>query len=781
MTIRRRYQITLVIVLVLFFANLVAYFLTARIRGAAQVEWGRAASGEQKLTAIRQELDILTKEVNVASQLQQDYQYVLSSDEAAAFERRTSELLDEIDNLQATASSEQVAPIGRFRQSYIELRKAWLDFYRNAGKSETAEAATVLELLRADELSQKVFGLQLPNLQNLEDARMIHAQARFSRAEQLAHRFIVITFILSILIAIALSSLLSRRLAFGFATLKQGAHLIGNMDLEHRIVYPPGDEFSELAGSFNEMSEKLSAARHRLLATNEQLRESESRYRSMVDRALYGIYCCNESGRILDANPAMVRMLGYADRQELLDLMSVQQIYCDPADHRALMEKLRERGSVEGLEVQWKKRDGGAIITRLSGNLADSGGGGREIEMIAENVTAQRALEEQLRQAQKMEAVGKLAGGIAHDFNNLLTVIKGHCELLHSELRSGDSARKEVEGVIRAADRAVALTRQLLAFSRRQLLTFKVLDLNSVVTSMERLLGRLVGENIQLTTALAPLLGLVKADPHQIEQVIMNLAVNARDAMPTGGKLRIATSNLELREQQRRGEILLNPGSYVVLSVSDTGHGMDTETLSRAFEPFYTTKEQGKGTGLGLSTVYGIVKQSGGDIWIESEPEKGATFHIAFPMIQEGAASRTVSLRIEPPPRKATETVLIVEDEDDVREIASAMLRHKGYRVLAASCAADASEICTAHNDVIHLLLTDVVLRDTNGPDLARKLTSLRPEMKVLYMSGYTDDVVLQHGIRDSQVTFLSKPFTRDELIGKVREALGMVTAPSAS
>ena len=780
MTIRRRYQITLVIVLALFSANLVAYFVSARIRGAAQVEWGRAASGEQKLTAIRQELDMLNKEVNVTSQLQQDYQYVLSGDEAAAFERRTAKLLDEIDELQATASSEQIAPTAQFRQSFLELRKAWLDFYHNAGKSEAAETAVVLELLRAEELAQKVFGLQFPNLQNLEDARMIHAQAQFSQAEQLAHRFIVITFILSILIAFALSSLLSRRLAFGFATLKHGAHLIGNMDLEHRIVYPPGDEFSELARSFNEMSEKLSAARHNLLATNEQLRESESRYRNMVDRALYGIYCCDESGRILDANPAMVRMLEYADRQELLDLPSVQQVYCDPGDYSTLMEKLRAHRSVEGLEVQWKKRGGGTIITRLSGNLADSGGG-RVIEMIAENVTAERALEEQLRQAQKMEAVGKLAGGIAHDFNNLLTVIKGHSELLHSELRSGDAARKEVEGVIRAADRAVALTRQLLAFSRRQLLTFKVLDLNSVVTSMERLLGRLVGENIQLTTALAPSRGLIKADPHQIEQVIMNLAVNARDAMPTGGRLRIATSSLELREQQRHGEILLKPGSYVVLSVSDTGHGMDSDTLSRAFEPFFTTKEQGKGTGLGLSTVYGIVKQSGGDIWIESEPEKGATFHIAFPMIQDAAASRVASLSAAPQSRKATETVLIVEDEEDVREIASAMLRHKGYRVLAASCAAEANELCTAHKDVIHLLLTDVVLRDTNGPELARILTRLRPEMKVLYMSGYTDDVVLQHGIRESQVAFLPKPFTRDELIGKVREVLGMVAAPSAS
>ena len=775
MTIQRRHQISLVIVLALFAANLFAYFWSARVRKAAQIEWSRATEDELKLSSIRQELDLLNKEVNVASQFQQEYGNSLSMGEASTFERRASELLTEIDALRDTASSDQVEPTDEFRRSYLELRDAWLEFYRTAGKSDTGSATSTQA---ADNLSQKILTMQLPGLQNLEDARVTHAQTQFSGAERLAQRVIITTFVLSILIAFALSSLLSRHLAFGFATLKHGARRIGNMNLDYRISYPAGDEFSELARSFNEMSEKLSVAGRNQLETNRQLSESESRYRSLFDRAVYGIYRCDDSGRILDANPAMAKMLGYASRQELLDLPSIEQVYCDPRDHTTLIEKLRQHGSVEGLEAQWRTRDGGAITMRLSGSLVVSGSG-YEREMIAENVTAQRALEEQLRQSQKMEAVGKLAGGIAHDFNNLLTVIKGHSELLQAELRSNDSARKEVEGVIRAADRAASLTRQLLAFSRRQILTLKVLDLNSIVTSMERLLGRLLGENIQLTTSLAPSPGMIKADPHQIEQVIMNLAVNARDAMPSGGKLRITTSPLELKEEKAHGEILLKAGSYVLLSVSDTGQGMDAVTLSRAFEPFFTTKEQGKGTGLGLATVYGIVKQSEGDIWIESDPGKGTTFHICFPTILEKQPSRPAPRKTEPPAGK--ETILMVEDEEDVRDVASIMLQRRGFRVLTATGARDAHALCKDHPEEIHLLLTDVVLSDTSGPDLARTLTSLRPKMKVLYMSGYTDDVVLQHGIRDSQVAFLPKPFTRDELIGKVREVLGMVATPSAS
>ena len=770
MTIRRRYYLSLLTVLALFGANLFAYFWSARTRTHAESEWDQATACELKISSIRQELDNLNKEVVLASQIQQeDNANSPVGVETSSFEKRVRTEANDIEGLKAMASRDQLPAIEQLLKSYNELSQTWMSFYHNAG-SDQAEA--VRNLVQTDLLAQKVFGEELPNLHSLEVARVRRAQVQFQRAELFANRVIIATFLLSVFIAFALSSLVSRHLAYGFSTLKKGAHLIGDMELEHRIRYPHRDEFSELAESFNEMAEKLSGARYALLQTNQQLSESETRYRNMVDRAVYGIYCSSAEGQFLDANPALVKMLGYHHEAELTRLDGINDVYADPEDYKGLIEKLKQSGSVEGFEVRWKTRTGEIITTRLSGNVIMSGGAISECEMIAENVTQQRALEDQLRQAQKMEAVGRLAGGIAHDFNNLLTVIKGHSELLHSELKA-EQARKEVEGVIRAADRAASLTRQLLAFSRRQLLTLRIVDLNTVVLNMEKLLARLLGEDIQLTTSLEPGLGMVKADPNQIEQVIMNLAVNARDAMPTGGKLRIATSKINLNHEVRQGEITLKPGIYIMLSVQDTGQGMDSVTASRAFEPFFTTKEQGKGTGLGLSTVYGIVKQSDGEIWVESETGKGASFFICFPQAADKQEPVTDAKLIEQPSGK--ETILVVEDEDDVRDVACMMLQRRGYHVLVAPNGREAEKICRSYTDAIHLLLTDVVLKESGGPELAAALTTIRPEMKVIYMSGYTDDVVLQHGIRNSQVAFLPKPFTTEELASKVREVLDRI------
>jgi PAS domain S-box-containing protein len=770
MTIRRRYLLSLLTVLALFAANLFAYFWSAHIRSAAESEWDRATACELKISSIRQEMDNLNKEVVLASQIQQEENNSLVGDETTIFEKRVRAEQAEIEALKQSAFPDQLSAINALLENYKALSDAWMGFFQNAGRNE---AVSVRNLVQADGLAQKVFGEQLPQLHALEAERVRRSQQKFRNAELLANRVIIATFLLSVLIAFALSSLLTRYINYGFATLKRGAHLIGDMELEHRISYPAKDEFAELAQSFNEMAEKLSSARHELLDTNKQLGESENRYRNMVDRAVYGIYRCTADGRFLNANPALVSMLGYPSEQELLKL-NISDFYTDASDHVLLLTKLKQSGSVEGFEVHWKTRTGQAIITRLSGNVVMSADGVGQCEMIAENVTQQRALQDQLRQAQKMEAVGRLAGGIAHDFNNLLTVIKGHSELLHSELR-GEQARKEVEGVIRAADRAASLTRQLLAFSRRQLLTFKILDLNTIVMNMERLLDRLLGEDIHLTTSLEPGLGLIKADPHQIEQVIMNLAVNARDAMPTGGKLRIATSKLNLKHEVRQGEIILKPGSYTMLGVQDTGQGMDSVTISRAFEPFFTTKEQGKGTGLGLSTVYGIVKQSDGEIWAESEQGKGSAFYICFPQVADKQEPVTDAKLVEQAAGK--ETILVVEDEDDVRDVACMMLQRRGYQVLMAPNSKEAERICRSFTDTIHLLLTDVVLKETGGPELAATLTTIRPEMRVVYMSGYTDDVVLQHGIRNSQVAFLPKPFTTEELTTKVREVLDRMAA----
>lgn len=770
MTIRRRYYLSLLTVLALFGANLFAYFWSARVRSFSTSEWDKATTCELKISAIREELDNLNKHVVLASQIQQEDQSAAAGVEANNFEKTIATTELDIEALKDSASPDQISAIHSFIESYRDLTNTWMAFYNNAGKDE---AAAIRNQIQADLLVQKVFGEQLPRLEALEAARVHSAQAQFQRAELLANRVIIATFLLSVLIAFALSLSVSRHLHIGFSTLKRGARYIGDMELEHRIKYPAKDEFAELAESFNEMAGKLSSARHELLQTNQQLSDSETRYRNLVNRAVYGIFRCTEEGRFLDANPALIKMLGYSNKEELLQVQSISDIYCEPAEYAILLNKLKKAGSVEGFEAAWKTPAGDTIVIRLSGNVVMSGGTISECEMIAENVTDRRALEDQLRQSQKMEAVGRLAGGIAHDFNNLLTIIKGHSELLHSELKA-EQAKKEVEGVIRAADRAASLTRQLLAFSRRQLLSPKIFDLNTIVMNMEKLLARLLGEDIQLTTSLEPNLGYIKADPNQLEQVIMNLAVNARDAMPIGGKLRIATSKVSLTHEVHQGEITLKPGSYIMLTVQDTGQGMDAVTSSRAFEPFFTTKEQGKGTGLGLSTVYGIVKQSDGEIWVESEPGKGASFFICFPKAKtQSATPDTHVLELSP----GKETVLIVEDEDDVRDVACMMLQRRGYHVLVASNSREAERVCRNHADTIHLLLTDVVLKETGGPELAKLLTTIRPEMRVVYMSGYTDDVVLQHGIRNSQVAFLPKPFTTEELTSKVREVLDRLVA----
>jgi PAS domain S-box-containing protein len=387
----------------------------------------------------------------------------------------------------------------------------------------------------------------------------------------------------------------------------------------------------------------------------------------------------------------------------------------------------------------------------------------------AEN--ALRQSEKQLWQSQKMEAVGRLAGGVAHDFNNLLTVIKGYTELMLEDLRPSDPMRTEMEEVQKAADRAAALTRQLLAFSRRQVLAPKVVNLNYLVEDMNKLLRRLLGEDIELCIRLDDNLGSAKADPGQIEQVIMNLAVNARDAMPKGGKLTLETANVELDQAYSREHAMVQPGSYVMLAIADTGSGMDAETLSHVFEPFFTTKEQGKGTGLGLSTVYGIVKQSGGYIWPYSEPGMGTTFKIYFPRVDE-MAERLQARAQAASGMGGTETILLVEDEEGVRGLTRQLLQRHGYTVLEAEHGQDALLLCERYSGPIHLLLSDVVLAQMSGRELVQRLTPLRPEMKVLYMSGYSDEAIVHHGVLAPGTAFLQKPFTTESLMRKLREVL---------
>ncbi|MBI2901552.1 MAG: response regulator [Planctomycetes bacterium] len=396
-----------------------------------------------------------------------------------------------------------------------------------------------------------------------------------------------------------------------------------------------------------------------------------------------------------------------------------------------------------------------------------------ELELRLEREEELRRKNDQLLQSQKLEAIGQLAGGVAHDFNNLLTAILGYSDVVLGRLSADDPARSDIEEIKKAGKRASEVTRGLLAFGRKQILSPEVLDLNAVVADMGKLLRRLITEAIEIVTVSRPGLGRVKADRVQMEQVIVNLVINARDAMPKGGKITIETANADIEEGSARGVEPPRPGLYVLLSVSDTGIGMDKEVIAHLFEPFFTTKEPGKGTGLGLATTYGIVKQSGGHIWVDSEPGRGSTFKVHLPRVAEAPDANGTTGPAAAPPR-GSETVLVVEDEDAVRKLTCGLLRAWGYRVLEADGGACALRLCEQHGEPIHLLLTDVVMPRMSGTELADVLVRKRPGLRVLYCSGYTADVIVDHGIIHPAVAFLHKPFAPDALAGKVRQVLDM-------
>jgi PAS domain S-box-containing protein len=513
-----------------------------------------------------------------------------------------------------------------------------------------------------------------------------------------------------------------------------------------------------------------------LRAAQEGLRRSEKNFRSLVTHAPYGICRCDSGGQLLDANPALLSMLGYSSFEELVG-KHLGGLYADTHQWFELADHLRSSVPFQGLIAEWVRTDGRSTVIRVSGRAVTNGGKGKTFELFAEDVTEQRALQQQLLQSQKMEAVGRLAGGIAHDFNNLLMVISGYSEFLLERLGPEPTLRTPAQEISNAADRASTLTRQLLAFSRKQMLAPKILDLNGVVTENMKMLTRVIGEDIDLVMVPAAGIGMVRADAGQIEQVIMNLVVNARDAMPSGGKLTIETSNVSLDEDYARFHAPLKPGNYVTLAISDTGAGMDTETQSHIFEPFFTTKGP-RGTGLGLSTVYGIVKQSGGYIWVHSEPDKGTTFRIYLPRISETSEPLAqVAIPSESSTAPGTETILVVEDETNLRYLARQFLGKQGYRVLEAADGAAAMQIVVAHEGMIHLLLTDVIMPGMNGRELAQRILELRPHTKVLYMSGYTENVIGRNGMLDAGIRLLQKPFTLRELKTVVREILDSTSA----
>ena len=505
--------------------------------------------------------------------------------------------------------------------------------------------------------------------------------------------------------------------------------------------------------------------------SEEKVRESEARLRVLVEQLPAVLWTVDKDLRFTSALGAGLARLGLKPNQivgmSLLDYFeTADQTFLPIAAHRRSVA-----GEPMTFHVEWKS---GSYACHVE-PLRDAEGQVSGAICMSLDITDRKQLEEQLRQAQKMEAVGRLAGGIAHDFNNLLMVIQGYSDLMVERLPSGDPLHRNAEQIQMAAQRASSLTRQLLAFSRKQMLAPKILNVQTVVADMEKILRRLIGEDIQLETSSAPDLGLVKADRSQIEQVILNLAVNARDAMPQGGRLTIETANVELDASYSHPPAVLSPGKYVMLAVTDNGCGMDAETQAHVFEPFFTTKEKGKGTGLGLATVYGVVKQSGGYVWVYSEPGRGTSFKIYLPRIEEkvvpGARDGKIDAR---PAERGSETILLVEDEKGVRELAREYLTSTGYTVIEAEDGHTALELAAMHVGPVHLLLTDVVMPGISGRELAERVGQIRPGIKILYMSGYTDQAVVHHGILENDAVLLQKPFTLTTLAAKLREILAV-------
>src|SRR3954453_10447172 len=517
-----------------------------------------------------------------------------------------------------------------------------------------------------------------------------------------------------------------------------------------------------------------------LRAVQENLRLSEANFRSLVTNAPYGICSCDSTGKILDANPAFLEMWGLNAASELLG-KHIYSLYADTDQWFDLADYLHAAIPFKGVIAEWKRKgSNNNTVVRISGrSVAKGRKEGTVFELFAEDVTERRALELQLRQSQKMEAVGPLAGGIAHDFNNLLMVISGYSEFLLERLGAEPHLRGPAQEIASAAERASSLTRQLLAFSRKQMLAPRIVNLNDIATENFKMLNRMIGEDIDLVMIPGQNLWPIRADGGQIEQVIMNLAVNARDAMPSGGKLTIETANVTLDDDDARVHAPLKPGDYVMFAISDTGIGMDAEIQSHIFEPFFTTKGT-KGTGLGLSTVYGIIKQSGGYIWVYSEVGRGTTFKIYMPRVAavgesmaQVAASPQIQ-KVEP----GTETILLVEDEANLRYLARQYLEKQGYKVIEAADGAVAMQIAVAHDAIIHLLLTDVIMPGMNGRELAQRISEIRPNVKILYMSGYNENVVGENGTLDAGIRLLQKPFNLRDLKNKVREVLDATPIP---
>jgi PAS domain S-box-containing protein len=527
--------------------------------------------------------------------------------------------------------------------------------------------------------------------------------------------------------------------------------------------------------------EREEEIRQRKIA-EEKLAKAEEKYRSIFENAVEGIFQTTPEGGFLSVNRALARMLGYESTDGVIKSIHDigKQLYVRVQDRHEFMRRLEERGSVSGFECEFRRKGGSTVWASVTARLVrDDAGRTKYVEGTFQDITARKQaeaereeLEEQLRQSQKMEAIGRLAGGVAHDFNNLLTAMMGYANILAEELPPGSPEQEKVLQINRAAERAASLTQQLLAFGRKQVLNVRVMDVNELIIDLESMLRRLIGEHIELKTVLDENVGRVKADAGQIEQIVMNLAVNARDAMPQGGNVVIRTDDTRLDERRARMLEDMDAGRYVLVTVSDNGVGMSPSTADRIFDPFFTTKEKDEGTGLGLATVYGIVKQHHGHISVETGPGRGTTFKVLLPCTDDDAEDPSGLRETSAPGTVGGETVLVVEDEEIVLDLASELLEALGYKTLKAADPETAQTVCAEYPGAIDVMLTDVVLPRMDGRALFRKVSPGRPSMKVLYMSGYTDEAIVRHGVLDPDVRFLPKPFTLQTLAAKIRRVL---------
>ncbi|MGB8800442.1 MAG: CHASE4 domain-containing protein [Candidatus Acidiferrales bacterium] len=567
--------------------------------------------------------------------------------------------------------------------------------------------------------------------------------------------------------------LLERFVISRIANLTENVTQIGTSgDLAARLDVPGHDELAFLGVAINGMLEDLEKSQI-------ERHEGRARLAVILERMPAILWTTDKELRYTSSMGAALDSLGVRSGG-LTGRTLPEYFQTNDPQHPSIAAHWRAlAGEALTYELHWQKRVFESHVRPLRGPDGDIVG----VIGVALDITDRKQLADQLRQSQKLQAIGELAGGVAHDFNNLLMVVKGHAEMLLDRLPRGSADRQNlalqnVEQIQQAAERAAALTRQLLAFSRMQVLQPRVLDLNEVVAGMIQMVSRVIGANIELAFLPGANLGRVKADPSQIEQVALNLVVNARDAMPDGGRLTIETSNVQLERDYATQHAVVDPGPYVMLTVSDTGTGMDAATKARIFEPFFTTKAQGRGTGLGLATVYGVVKQSGGYVWVYSELGHGTTFKVYLPMVQ-APAEKTAPEKVVQGHEPGTETILFVEDEQSVRELVSEYLSARGYQVLDASDGQQALEMAAAHTGKIQLLITDVVMPRLSGRELAARLTAARPDLKILYISGYTDDSVFRHGVLQGGMDFLQKPFNLKALAAKIREVLERVSVNS--